>query len=279
MALSFLKKAQGQSGAPAAAAQTATPATAAKSSTSPKISKPGSVAAWMKTGKAAQHAIEQADAKAEAAKAEAGKMFRFWMPADDERKVTFLDGTLDADGLLDIPMWDEHRVKIAGDWENFACTANTEPCPVCNAGDSRATLVGALTVIDHSPYTIKSGPNAGKVVKNSRKLFVCTRQTIKLLNKQAAKRGGLKGCTFEISRTGDKEPGVGNQFEFVEKHEDMAAFAAGLGLKLEEVQPADYANEITYRTADELLKLGIGKAFKAGVGAEKGVKTALKDEL
>jgi hypothetical protein len=245
---------------------------------------------FMKKGAAAKEAYQHEEAKAEAAKAEQGKLWRFWMPDDGEdRKITFLDGDVDSDGMLDIPMFYEHTIKLNGEFKQFVCTEkngddNAEPCPICakNEKEFNPALVGVMTVIDHTPHKIKSGPNAGKVIKNTRKLFVAKKNSIKLLTKLAIKRGGLAGCTFDVSRSGDKSPGVGNQFDFVEKFDDLSSIMEQYGLKEEEVMPANYEDEIPYRTADELVALGAGKAF-GGIGMEKGVsegsKKALKDEL
>ena len=112
---------------------------------------------------------------------------------------------------------------------------------------------------------------------NSRKLFIAKRQTMQLLTKIALKREGLAGCTFDVSRIGDKSAGVGSQFDFVEKHEDYESIASKYGLKLEEVQPAVYETEIRYLTPEELIALGLGKAH-TGIGMEKGVQ-GLKDQL
>ena len=49
-------------------------------------------------------------------------------------------------------------------------------------------------------------------------------------------------------------------------------------LKEEDVMAADYEKEIRYRSPQELIELGVGKAH-SGVGYEKGAKSALKDEL
>ena len=284
MALSFVKKAVGTV-APPPATQAAKPATAEVPTATATPDKPaGGVMAkvkplaasakpsFMKVGSQAKAAIDEADAQAERAKEEAGKLFRFWMPPGEERLITFLDGALGDDGLIDCGMFYEHRVKVAGEWTPFVCVAESEPCPLCEAGTSKQSLVGVLTCVDHSPYTIKSGSNAGKVIKNSRKLFVGTRSTIKILSKFAVKKGGLAGCTFEVSRTGDKDPGVGDQFDFQEKlttPELMAKYA----MEAKDLVPADYAHEISYRSADELIALGLGKAGK-GPGFEKGVKSS-----
>lgn len=286
MAMSFVKKA-----APTAAASTATKTETAskpsgtlgkmKSSTAGSADKKSATSnlTFLKKGTAAKEALAQAEAQAEIAKAEAGKLFRFYMKPDQERRVLFLEGELDADGMLDINLFNEHMVKINGEWNNFICTADNEPCPICAKGDSHPSLVGVCTVIDMTPHTIQNGPNAGKVIVNSRKLFVCKRETIKLLTKQAGKRDGLTGCVFDISRTGDKKPGVGDQFEFVKKFDSFEDILSELNLKAEDVQTADLASELTYRTADELVELGVGKAI-GGIGHEKGVDTkSLKDEL
>lgn len=240
-----------------------------------KVVKPS----FMKTGTAAKAEMDAADARAEKAREDAGRMFRFWMPPGEERTVTFLDGALGDDGMLDWGMFYEHRVQLNGEWTNLVCTAETEPCPICARGDAKQSLVGAGTILDHTPYKVKNGPNAGKVLQHTRKLFVPTRNTIKILSKQAVKRGGLAGCTFEISRGGDKDPSVGSQFEFVEKR-SLQDLMATFGLTQEQVAPADYAHEIVYRSAEDLISLGAGQAPK-GPGYEKaGInKGKLANEL
>jgi hypothetical protein len=244
----------------------------------PGKSKPAKGLGWLKKGKAAHQAFELEEAKAEKARAESSKLFRFFMPPEEERRITFLDGELDDEGMLDIPMFYQHRLKLNGQWQNFVCVSEEEPCPICEKGDNRAGLVGVMTVLDHTPYKIKNGPNAGKLIKNSKKLFVATRQTIKKLSKKAAKHDGLTGCTFEVSRTGDKDPAVGSDFDFVEQL-DAELLVQKYGLKAEDILPGDYREEITYHTAAQMIALGIGKAVH-GIGHEKGVDASeLEDEL
>jgi hypothetical protein len=235
---------------------------------------------FLKKGKEAKQALQHEEAKAQQAKEEKGKLWTFYIKEDDEKTITFLDGELDADGFLDVPMFYQHTVFHDGKWQDFVCTEDNEPCPLCAAGE-RSTLVGVLTCIDHSEHTIKNGPNKGEVIKDTKKLYVAKRGTLKLLQKQAEKRDGLTGATFEVSRTGDKSPNVGNMFEFVQKH-SMAELQEHFGKddKGNEVaEPADYEHEITYRPAEELLKLGLGKATQ-GIGSEKGIdKKELEEEL
>jgi len=275
MALNFMKA--GQAKAAAAAANQTTAAGINSQAASPKSAPIG----FLKKGKAAKQAFENEEAKAEMAKQEAGRMWRYMMKDGTDKRITFLDGELDEDGMLDIGIFYEHTIRINGGWTNFICTAETDtsqPCPICESGD-RPSYVGVMTVIDHSDHTIQKGPNAGKVIKNQRKLFVCKRNTIKQLTKLAAKRGGLAGCTFDVSRTGDKEPSVGNQFDFVEKFDSYEEIATKYGLTLDDVQPANYQEELKYRTPEELIELGVGKAVKSALGAKSASTGQLADHL
>jgi hypothetical protein len=233
---------------------------------------------WMKRGDAAKEAAQQEEARAELAKQGQG-MFRFWMPEDSDRRITFLDGDLGEDGILDVLAFYEHSVLVNGDRQNFVCTAEadtSQPCPICATGEKPA-LVHAFTVLDHTPYTIKKGPNAGKTITNSRKLFVAKRTTMAVLSKIAVKRDGLAGCTFDVSRIGDKSAGVGSQFDFTEKLGSYEEIATKYGLKPEEVAPANYEDEIRYVSPEDLIALGVGKA-PSGIGYEKGI-SGLKSKL
>lgn len=270
MALSFMKK-QASGVAPGAGA----------SPTVGHQAKKTSGLKFLKVGSDAKSAIQAEEARAELAKQEAGRLWRFRMQEGADRQITFLDGDLNDDGLLDVPMFHEHTVRVNGSWENFVCTADvdeSQPCPLCEAGD-RASLVGVMTVIDHSKHIVQKGQNAGKVIQNTRRLFVAKMNTLKLLTKIAAKRGGLAGCTFDVSRTGDKSPAVGDQFDFVHKFETFNEIAEKWGLKIEDAQPANYEEEIRFRSPDELIALGIGKAVGASKTFSKPAAGNLSDEL
>ena len=272
MGLSFTKK--GKSAPPADKSEK-------QDQESPKNEKKqkASGSSWMKRGKEAKKALVEEEARAEKAREESGKMWRFWMPPDEERKITFLDGDLDEEGMLDIPMFHEHMVKLNGQWSTYVCTQESEGyCPICAKGDSKPALVGVMTVIDHTPHKIKSGQNAGKIIQHTRKLFVAKKQTIRSLSKMAVKRGGLTGCTFDVMRGDDKSAAVGSQFDFDTKS-TLEEIAEACGLELEKVQPAEYDKEITYHTAEELVDLGLGPA-PSGPGYEGNASNKnLKDEL
>lgn len=236
----------------AKAAVAASPNTAEVAKTTNKFS-------FLKTGLAAKQAVEEAEAKALAAASNQTFGFRMGVGAK-ERVITFLNGELNEHGMLDVPLWRQHTMKVNGNWTDVICTAETEGyCPACEDGDS-AALVGGLCVIDHEPYVIKSGQNAGKEISETKRPYLAKRGTMKLLTAQAQKRGGLTGCTYEVNRTGEKDPSVGSNFDFVQK-DSLADLMKDNGWSQDLVTPIDFTEALAYRTVAELVALGVGKAM------------------
>ena len=209
---------------------------------------------FLKKGKEAHKALQEAEKQAEARAAARGA-YRFWVKEGEERMVTFLDGDVEDGILVTKASFNQHNVKINGKFRNyFVCVGENEPCPLCQM-DNYATLVCCFTVLDHARYTDRNG----KVHQHERKLFVAKRDTMKRLQKLALKRGGLRGWTVSIGRIGDKSPEVGTDFDFLER-QDLDELPEILGIKAEGVQPLDYDHEIKYLSADELRELGFGGA-------------------
>lgn len=208
---------------------------------------------YLKKGAKAQKEIHKAEAQAELQKQD--NQYRFWLKEDTEAQITFLDGALLEDGTIDSVVYHEHNMFMNGRWgNNFVCIKEFEPCPLCETAEEtskgKASFVAAFTVIDHRKYE----DNAGKKHKDQVRLFVCKLETYKMLQKIATKRKGLAGCTFDVSRTGDKSPNVGNMFDFVSKK------SVSLVLKKYKVEALDYEEVIPYRDAEELINLNFGNA-------------------
>jgi hypothetical protein len=228
--------------------------------------------AFVKKGSTATQVLAQEEMKAEQRSKD--NVFSFWLPPNGEGQITFLDGEV-KDGTLDIPFFHQHSVFMNGSYNNhFICTGDSEPCPICEGGDA-PSFVGILTVIDHGEYTSKKD---GKVYKDNIRKFVAKRGTIKNLLKIANKRGGLTGCTFDVSRTGDKEPGCGNQFDFVEKR-TLPKLQAIYGTKDKAITPLDYNALLgaMYLPAEQLRKLGFGSS-QPPIGSEKAMTEEEYDE-
>jgi len=202
---------------------------------------------WMKSGKDAVAMLRSEDEKVGSTGGR--RVFRFIMRPETSAQVTFLDGDVDEDGMLAVPMYYEHMVYWEGRWQNFVCVNDDEPCPVCEGGD-KPYLIGLLTVIDHREKTSRDG----KVYIDDPKIYAAKRMTLKLLQRQAEKRDGLRGCRFEITRVGKREPAVGSAFEFEGKL-DESALVEKYGI---DAEPLNYEEQIVYRSAKELNAIGIG---------------------
>lgn len=251
--------------APEAVTNTSTPKPAAKPAASAAAPKPG--LSFIKRGAAAQQEMQKEEKRIELARKD--KVFRFWLPQDAQGDITFLDGNL-KNGILDIPFYHEHQIQMNGSWNNFfICTQDEEPCPICEGGNN-ASYVGVLTVIDHREYESK-----GKMYKDQVRLFVAKRDTVKLLQDMATKRGGLRGCRYEVKRIGDKSPGVGSHFDFTEKYSEQQLQQmfgkVQVGDKtINKSLPINYDAYLAdqYQPAKELRKLGFGAMGGSPVGSE-----------
>ena len=236
-------------------------------------------ASFVKTGSHAQAAYKSEEARAEAAREAAGKPWRFFIRGEDLNKdftIIFLDGELDtATNMLKLNTWMEHQpLNKGGKPEQYVCVAENEPCPLCAAGDT-PVLVGGFTILDCNPYTIKKGEKEGQVVPFSRKLYVCKRGTLGILQKLAAKYGGLKHRQFDVTRTGAMKPNVGDIFMPVSEWEEgelVEKYGA------EATAPVDWNEAITYRTAKELVELGVADAIKS-TSTKKGPSADLSKEF
>ena len=247
---------------PVAAKPIAAPPAATKPAVMSKPNAPSSGFKFLKRGAEAEKLMQQEEKKQEMRNSarERDQIRRYWIPAGGTGCITFLDGNL-KDGVLDIPYAYEHQELLNGHRRNwFVCLQEEEPCPLCEGG-SASQYVGYLTVIDHSEF--KGRDN--KVYKDQVRLFAAKKETIKLLQGYAAKRGGLRGCKFDVVRVGDKSANVGSAFDFTDKSTDAQLKQAFPQTHL----PINYEQylQLLYQPADELRKLGFG-SMKAPMGSE-----------
>ena len=185
------------------------------------------------------------------------QMFRFWLKKGEKARVTFLDGSLGENGVLEAGggFYYEHTVNAPGKgWSDFVCLREIEGfCPIC-AGGHNAAYVGYFTVIDHRSITGKRG-----TYKDQKRLYVAKQTTYEKLMLRAAKNPevGLTGVTMDVMRsTVDTSPRVGDDFDIVEVRslpEIHAAFPQS-GVD----KPTDWMKQIVPVPGVELLARGIG---------------------
>lgn len=198
-------------------------------------------------------------AKAEEERRNTDRLYRFWMPTGTTTRIVFLDDQP--------PIFEEHQLQIGGDWKNwFTCLKQFgKTCPHCEA-KSYAYTAGAYTIIDGTEWTDKKG---NKHV-NEKKLFIAKIDTLKKLKQMSAKRGGLRGCVFEVSRTGDKSPGTGDMFDFEKKMTEEELLAAFGGKEKKGHEPADYDTIFAPKDAEE-TKGAMNDEAKSNYEAEENV--------
>ncbi|NIT54904.1 MAG: hypothetical protein GWN00_01250 [Aliifodinibius sp.] len=205
-------------------------------------------------GTAAQKALAEEEHQAEQRqKDRENRADRFWIKEGNDTILTFLDGYLNDEGMLDPPMYWEHQLNMSGHWRNwFVCLKTiNQYCPICENDNS--ALVAVFTVIDHSTYETKKGD----IITDQVKLYVCKMQTLQQLRKLAAKTGGLAGVSYEVSRIGDNAANVGNMFQFLEQN-PVKDIIAKLSTEEKKISVFNYEQVIQFRTVEELSKLGFG---------------------
>lgn len=231
-------------------------------------------------GAAAREEMDRAQRRQKERRERAGSMRRFFLKPGEERRITFLDGGFDEDGMLDVPYFYEHTVPYEARFENVFCTAKnesptdgrTEACPLCEQNDEPA-YVGYFTIIEHleEPWEDSDGNKH----EYNRRIFPAKLQTLNKLQKKATKLAeregfdGLVGVTFDVSRSGDRVARVGDDFDFVGHHtfEELGEELE----KPEHAKPSAYEDEpeLKWRTAEEIHEMGLGGKKKRSFGDKR----------
>lgn len=250
------------------ATQVEAPALKPPSAPTPKPPKPS----WLRSGAAAHEVYQGEQARQQEIQksiADGKSLFtpRFWLRDGDSASIVFLDGNLIGEGKyagnLDyINVW-EHTVEVGVKrWDSFICCAERqEPCPLCDQMGDKPSLTAMFSVIDLRKIPSKKNP--GVFFENEVKLYPAKQQTLGQLQKLAAKRGGLRGCVFDVSRHGQQSPRVGSMFDFQMRlsEEDLVSKFPDRHV------PLDYEHALRYRSPAEISAL-VGLSPQAVVGAK-----------
>jgi len=236
-----------------------------------------SLPSWMRRGKSAEKLYEKEEQRIQADRAQ---FFRFRMDDGDTTRITFLTGELDEDGILDCPVFPEHRLFNGRRPRFVVCLDHgDEPqrCPLCEAGN-RPSNVALFLIVDHT----KGKSRAGKTFHHQLRILAAKPQTKKKLQLKAKKLGGLAGYTFEVSRTGDRSPSVGDDFEAVGDRKSLETIAKAVAkAKADDVEgrkkvyksimesvPPDWPKQSEFLTEKQMIAAGLGEA-PSGPGFEE----------
>lgn len=249
---------------------------------------PGNVPSFLRRGAEAQKQVEEDRERHETEREMRDGMGRFWLDKPDaaprgnkKATIVFLDGDLITEGpykgSLDFVSYKEHRIKTpraSRPFGEFVCPEERgEACPLCNANEN-PTVVAPFTIIDMRRHVGRNN----KVYENERKLFVANPTTLQLLQEMAVKRGGLRGCVFEVTRTGERASRTGDHFDFefkASREELVKQFGTDY-----DFSPADYDKEIKYIPPAQILALTGGVAAQAvGSGFGGGASGSLPSDV
>lgn len=226
-------------------------------------------ASWLKRGNAAKALVEREKVKQAERQEDFGRLRRFFLDPGEDAKITFVDGALDAEGMLDPPRVYEHfHYPKGGVPRNYVCPEQTDPesgqkCPLCEMGNN-VSLVSFFTIIDHRVHKAENG----KTYTNQRRLLAVKPTVFEKLNKKAGVRQGLIGTTWQVSRTNKKVAATGDDFDFIQKA-DPKVLKPMYMMDVKDAKGtvtgtttafivADYEKEITYKTEDQLRQMGFG---------------------
>ena len=233
---------------------------------------------WYRIGREAKERIKREKEKKEKRKEDREKWYlhpyvRIWMRPGQKLTCTFVDDNHHPEGY-DWPYEVcEHQVKINNNWENITCTkgmkvkdyyqilGTKDPyvlksegiiddinnfsdndsvgCVLCERSFYSFSIV-PNTVIDHEGWVDKEGIQHSDVLK----LLVVKNLGYSHLESQREKRGGLRGCRFEIERMTPDSPNTGDKFDFEGKIELP-----------DDIQPAPYNEVFKPKTPRELIEL------------------------
>lgn len=199
-----------------------------------------SFAAVLQQGYGQLDAIEQ---RIKERQEQSGRLFRFFIKPDEETRIIFLDDNP--------PIIEEHNLKLNGKWGHFFTCLRVlgQKCPLCESGD-RPYTVGFYTIVDRTVYKSKKD---GKEYRDQVRVLAAKFNSLRQFKKLSSKYGTLAGLEFEVSRTTDKAPSIGDIYT-KEARWDADDLEELLGKPVDEVLP-DWEKYLAPKSVEELVKV------------------------
>jgi hypothetical protein len=225
--------------------------------------------------------------------ADDGDSQRFFMKVKSERTILFLDGNSADDDKSDRKRFNrpysapfalfECQIPTNGpdgtNWRNWVTSlrgrrdAHGQPLKDTvrdEAPDLKPYYVGFFTVLDLSQIErLDAVLDKGKPISGCRRmLYPAKRSTLQTLKRHAEKKGGLRGCIYDVFRGTDKSPNVGDDFQFVLRLTDEQIER----LFPDDFQPFDYRAVLKPKSDDEIKALlnNRAKVTKFGRDDDRG---------
>lgn len=206
----------------------------------------------------------------------------FYMPANVTKRVLFLDEA-------PYTFWQHSLYEItrSGKDKEICLKRNriAQECPLCD-NEMWPSMIGYFSVIDCGDVKRDDQGNVtlqgwvsdkGVNYQFDKKLLGAKRGgkdkpgVLKKIARLAEKHNGLKGCVFDVYRSGGKTESCGDEWDFVEKvdPEKFAEYLSNLGATDESVSdlsPFNYTDCFEPKTVDELKAIVSGGGGSASFG-------------
>lgn len=159
---------------------------------------------------------------------------------------------------------------VKGSMKSDICIKDgPEGCPLCKKdGVKDSTYELVLTVLDGRSYTPQNGPNAGKTVRLSKKLFIVKSGMIPKYERLFKEHKSFRGMVLTLFRDKDTDPASGGEVKFgsiLPEAVLMKKYGSVHGADM--IKPVDYNKAYPRPTYNELAeRWGEGSHNETHVG-------------
>jgi len=175
---------------------------------------------------------------------------RFWLKVGSEARIIFLDDfdwTVERGGhtmpLVPFCRY-EYKLDLDGDWANcvyVTCTKTAGiPCKPADLG-FRRMFVGAMTILDVTPW--KDRDTGEMRVTPRKKLLMAVPSALSIIETKKERKGNLKGWLYTVARHEKRSPRVGDDYEPMEKIDDLKAYLKQYGAENMNLDPYGFTAE------------------------------------
>ena len=220
---------------------------------------------WYTTG------YEEVDAMPDADDSDWGdEIRRHWMKAQETKQILFIDGSPEDKKMFDrkycAPFcYFEHQVPLLRgsrtDWGNFyTClhgrehpkTGERMRCVICESKDvdAKRYYVGLYTIVDMTGYVDKNGQQQGV---GRMMILPAKKRLLKTLQRHQNRQGSLRGCLYDVYRTGKKVANTGDDWQFIRKLSEDEIMEACNAKSPEDTYPFDYLEYSKPKSRKEIM--------------------------
>lgn len=236
------------------------------------------------------------------------KVWKFWMKQGQSKRIMIFCNEKTPNGEPDevapFLVYEHNIYKLNGSRDPILCLKRNElgeTCPICEYQEEMyPTLTGYFTIIELGDIHIENGEevlkgyvnNEGREYRFQKRLLGAkqgSRQKPGILRRvlfaESARRKGLNGCIFDVSRSGSKSESIGDTWTFVEKvkREDWPDYFESLGagekdIDFTEIDYLDYFKPLSIEAMNNIVRGSSGNENGSNGWQQKSSFNSDRDE-